>query len=130
MDKSIPNNFHFTSVISSPILLKGECIGVITLDSFEQSLHFKQEDINLLEAIGHQAAIALEKSSLYREKEKTVRKLSQSIEIHRNLANLVVNGEGIQSIMNYIHKTIGQHIFLFDDIGELMGFCLPFIIYR
>ncbi|MFS0778358.1 helix-turn-helix domain-containing protein [Neobacillus sp. 3P2-tot-E-2] len=119
LDRSIPSNFHFTSVISSPILQNGKCIGVITLDSFEQSLQFKQEDINLLEAICHQAAIALEKSSLYNEKEIMVRKLSHSIEIHRNLANLVVNGEGIQSIMNYIHKTIGQHLFLFDEIGEL-----------
>lgn len=119
LDRAIPSNFHFTSVISSPILQNGKCIGVITLDSFEQSLQFKQEDINLLEAIGHQAAIALEKSSLYYEKEKTVRMLSHSIEIHRNLANLVVNGEGIQSIMNFIHKTIGQHMFLFNEIGEL-----------
>jgi DNA-binding PucR family transcriptional regulator len=119
LDQSIPSNFHFTSVISSPILQNGKCIGVITLDSFEQSLQFKQEDINLLEAIGHQAAVALEKSSLYYEKEKMVQKLSHSIEIHRNLANLVVNGEGIQSIMNFIHKTIGQHMFLFDEIGEL-----------
>jgi sugar diacid utilization regulator len=119
LDRSIPSNFHFTSVISSPILQNGKCIGVITLDSFEQSLQFKQEDINLLEAIGHQAAIALEKSSLYNEKEIMVRKLSDSIKIHRNLANLVVNGEGIQSIMNFIHKTIGQHLFLFDEIGEL-----------
>ncbi|MEH7502522.1 helix-turn-helix domain-containing protein [Neobacillus drentensis] len=121
LDRAIPSNFHFTSVISSPILQKGKCIGVITLDSFEQSLQFKQEDINLLEAIGHQVAIALEKSSLYYEKEKTVRMLSHSIEIHRNLANLVVNGEGIQSIMNFIHKTIGQHMFLFNEIGELMA---------
>ncbi|WP_066253173.1 helix-turn-helix domain-containing protein [Neobacillus drentensis] len=119
LDQSIPSNFHFTSVISSPILQNGKCIGVITLDSFEQSLQFKQEDINLLEAIGHQAAVALEKSILYNEKEKMVQKLSHSIEIHRNLANLVVNGEGIQSIMDYIHKTIGQQMFLFDEIGEL-----------
>lgn len=117
--RSIPSNFHFTSVISSPILKNGKCIGVITLDSFEHSLQFKQEDIHLLEAIGHQAAVALEKSILYYEKEKMVQKLSHSIEIHRNLANLVVNGEGIQSIMNLIHKTIGQHLFLFDEIGEL-----------
>lgn len=119
LDRAIPSNFHFTSVISSPILQNGKCIGVITLDSFEQSLQFKQEDIHLLEAIGHQAAVALEKSSLYNEKELMVRKLSHSIEIHRNLSNLVVNGEGIQSIMNLIHKTIGQHLLLFDEIGEL-----------
>ncbi|WP_338452995.1 helix-turn-helix domain-containing protein [Niallia oryzisoli] len=119
LERSIPSNFHFTSVISSPILKNGICIGVITLDSFEHSMQFKQEDIHLLEAIGHQAAVALEKSILYYEKELMVQKLSHSIEIHRNLANLVVNGEGIQSIMNLIHKTIGQHLFLFDEIGEL-----------
>ncbi|HWO97301.1 MAG TPA: helix-turn-helix domain-containing protein [Bacillus sp. (in: firmicutes)] len=118
---SIPNNFHFTSVICSPILLKDDCIGVITLDSFQLSLHFKQEDINLLEAICHQAAVALEKSSLYREKEKTVHKLSHSIEIHRSLANLVLQGEGLHSIITYIHQTIDQHTLLFDDLGELIA---------
>ncbi|TYR80606.1 GAF domain-containing protein [Priestia megaterium] len=121
LKKYIPNNFNFTSVISAPIMLKGDCIGVITLDSFQLSLHFKQEDINLLKAICHQAAVALEKSSLYREKEKTVRKLSHSIEIHRNLANLVLQGEGLYSIIHYIHQTIGQHTLLFDDLGELIA---------
>jgi DNA-binding PucR family transcriptional regulator len=121
LEQSIPNNFHFTSVISAPIMLKGECIGVITLDSFQHSLIFKQEDINLLEAITHQAAIALDKSSLYKEKEKTVRKLSNSIQIHTNLANLVLNGEGLQSVLNYIHQTINQPALLFDDLGELIA---------
>jgi sugar diacid utilization regulator/uncharacterized protein (DUF2164 family) len=121
LNRSISNNFHFTSVISSPILQNGKCIGVITLDSFDKSLHFKQEDIHLLEAISYQAAIALGKSSLYYEKEKMVKKLSRYLETHRNIANLVVNEEGIQSILDYIHQTIGQHIFLFDDLGELQA---------
>lgn len=121
LDRSIPNSFHFTSVISAPIMLKGECIGVISLDSFQHNLTFKQEDLNLLEAITHQAAVALDKSSLYQEKEKTVQKLSNSIEIHTNLANLVLNGEGLQSIMNYIHHTTGQPTLLFDDLGELIS---------
>ncbi|PIC80564.1 hypothetical protein CSV75_01880 [Sporosarcina sp. P18a] len=119
LDESISNNFHFTSVISSPILLKGTCIGVITLDSFDKSLHFKKEDMQLLEAIAQQAAIALEKSNIYHKEKKTVQLLSRSIETQRNISNLVVNGEGIQSIIDYIYKTIGEHIFLFDEIGEL-----------
>ncbi|NMD69234.1 GAF domain-containing protein [Bacillus sp. DNRA2] len=121
LDQSIANNFHFTSVISSPIILKGECIGVITLDSFQDSLTFKQEDIKLLEAIAHQAAIALDKSSLYHEKEKTVQMLTNSINIHTSLANLVLNGEGLQSILSYIQQTIGEPTFLFDDLGELIA---------
>ncbi|PIC87303.1 hypothetical protein CSV72_04855 [Sporosarcina sp. P20a] len=119
LDESIPDNFHFTSIISSPILSKGTCIGVITLDSFDKSLHFKKEDMQLLEAIAEQAAIALEKSNIYYKEKKIVQQLSRSIETQRNIANLVVNGEGIQSIIDYIYKTIGEHIFLFDEIGEL-----------
>ncbi|MEM1506295.1 GAF domain-containing protein [Domibacillus sp. 8LH] len=118
---SIPKNFHSTSVIQFPIMLKYYFIGITASDSFQLSLHFKQEDIHLLEAICHQAAVALEKSSLYREKEKTVRKLSHSIAIHRSLANLVLQGEGLQSIITYIHQTIGQHTLLFDKLGELIA---------
>ncbi|PID21487.1 hypothetical protein CSV61_09700 [Sporosarcina sp. P3] len=119
LDESISSSFHFTSVISSPILLKGTCIGVITLDSFDQSLHFKKEDMQLLEAIAQQAAIALEKSSIHHKEKKTVQELSRSIETQRNIANLVVNGEGIQSIIDYIYQTIGEHIFLFNEMDEL-----------
>lgn len=119
--KSIPKNFSFSSVISSPIFLKGECIGVFTLDSFQQSLNFKPEDMNLLESICHQAAVALERSSLYKEKEATVRKLTYSIEAHRSLANLVLQGEDLHSILHYIHNWIGQNVFLFDDLGELIS---------
>ncbi|MDQ0201468.1 helix-turn-helix domain-containing protein [Neobacillus ginsengisoli] len=119
--RSIPNNFSFSTVISSPIFLKGKCIGVFTLDSFQQSKNFKPEDTHLLEAICHQAAVAIERSSLYKEKEETVNSLSDSIEAHRTLANLVLQGEDLHSILQYIHQWIGQNTFLFDDLGELMA---------
>jgi sugar diacid utilization regulator len=123
------------SSICSPILLKGECIGVITLDSFDPSLHFIPEDINLLTAIAHQAAVALEKASLYQEQEQTVRKLeelnntisnqnemlSRSVDIHNRLADLVLNGEGLDAIISYLHDTTGQTVLLFDDLGELIS---------
>lgn len=121
LKRSIPTNFSFSTVISSPIFLKGKCIGVFTLDSFQQAKNFKPEDIHLLEAICHQAAVALERSSLYKEKEETVNNLSYSIEAHRALANLVLQGEDLHAILQYIHQWIGQNTFLFDDLGELMA---------
>ncbi|MDR6997700.1 helix-turn-helix domain-containing protein [Neobacillus niacini] len=120
LSRSIPENFHFSTVISAPIFLKGECIGVFTLDSFQQSLNFKPEDLHLLEAICHQAAVAIERSSLYKEKEQTVKKLSYSIETHRTLANLVLQGEDLHSILEYIHCWIGQNTFLYDELGDLI----------
>lgn len=118
LTQSIPENFSFSSVISSPILLNGKSIGVFTLDSFQQSLNFNVEDMNLLEAICHQAAVALERSNLYKDKDETVQRLSNSIEVHRNLANLVLQGESLHSILHNIHEWIGQNTFLFDDLGE------------
>jgi sugar diacid utilization regulator/GAF domain-containing protein len=133
LETSIPNYPY--STICAPILSKGDCIGVITLDSFSPSLPFKNEDITLLGAISHQSAVALEKANLYREKEKTVRELeklnhtitqqnkllSRSFEIHSSLADLVLNGHGLHAILEYIHQKVGLHTFLFDDLGELIG---------
>jgi sugar diacid utilization regulator len=134
MDQTIPTLPY--SSICAPILLKGECIGVITLDSFDASLEFIPEDINLLTAIAHQAAVALEKANFYREQEQTViqledlnntilkqnRMLSRSVDIHKNLSTLVLNGEGLDSIINYLHDTTGRSVLLFDDLGELISY--------
>jgi sugar diacid utilization regulator/GAF domain-containing protein len=133
MHQSIPTVPY--SSICAPILLKGECIGVITLDSFDPSLHFIPEDINLLTAIAHQAAVALEKASLYQEQEQTVRKLeelnntiskqnemlSRSVDIHNRLAALVLHGEGLDAIISYLYDTTGHTVLLFDDLGELIS---------
>ncbi len=132
VEQSIPN-FPYAAVCT-PILLKGECIGVITLDAFQPSASFTLEDLNLLKAISHQAAVALEKASLYQEKANTVQELeklnhmiiqqnkllSRSVEIHNSLAKLVLDGEGSHSIVSYIQQTIGHHTLLFDDLGELV----------
>ncbi len=123
------------SSICTPIFLREECIGVITLDSFDASLEFIPEDINLLKAIAHQAAVALEKANLYREKEKTVKQLeklndtislqnkmlSRSVDIHNSLADLVLHGEGLDEIISYLYQKIGYPILLFDDLGELIS---------
>ncbi len=133
MMESIPTLPY--STICAPIFLKGECIGVITLDSFDPSQRFIPEDINLLQAITHQAAVALEKASLYREQENAVKQLehlnnmiteqnlalSRSVEIHNSLADLVLNGEGLPSILGFLHKKIGLQLLLFDEIGELIA---------
>ncbi|MDP4163635.1 MAG: helix-turn-helix domain-containing protein [Bacillota bacterium] len=123
------------SSMCAPIFLKDACIGVITLDSFDAKLRFIPEDIHLLQAISDQAAVALEKASLYREKAESVRQLeslnetitkqnellTRSVEIHNSLAELLLNGKGLDSIIRYIHQTIGQEVFLFDDLGELIS---------
>lgn len=122
------------SAICAPIMSKGECIGVITLDSFQPDSHFTQEDIRLLKAISHQAAVALEKAQLYREKQRAIRQLeslnytitkqnemlSRSVDIHGHLADLVLSGEGLSSIVRYLNEIFRCQTLLFDEVGELV----------
>lgn len=132
MESSIP--IYPQSAICAPIMSKGDCIGVITLDSFRPDLHFSLDDIKLVKAISHQAAVAIEKARLYKEKQQTVRQLensnytitkqnemlSRSVAIHGHLANLVLRGEGLSSILHYLNTIFGDQIFLFNEWGDLI----------
>ena len=123
------------SAACAPIITNDECIGVITLDCFHPDKSFKPEDLQLLEAISHQAAVALEKANLYREKEDSIllleemnqqmkrqnELLNRSLEIHQHLAGLVLLGEGIPSLLNYIHKLMNKPVLLLDQMGELLA---------
>lgn len=134
MEDSIPHYPH--STICAPILLKDDCIGVITIDSFSPDQTFTKEDIKLLTAISHQAAVAIEKARLYKEKEQAVHQLetlndmitkqnamlSRSVEIHQDLANLVLQRQGLDEIIKCIHQKIEHEVLLFDDVGELKAF--------
>jgi sugar diacid utilization regulator len=134
MENSIPHYPH--STICAPILLKEDCIGVITIDSFSPERTFTEDDIKLLTAISHQAAVAIEKARLYKEKEQAVHQLetlnnritaqnallSRSVEIHQDLANLVLQRRGLDEIIRCIHQKIGHEMLLFDDVGELKAY--------
>ncbi|WP_103107780.1 helix-turn-helix domain-containing protein [Brevibacillus reuszeri] len=123
------------SAACAPIMTNGVCIGVITLDCFHPDKSFQPDDLQLLEAISHQAAVALEKASLYRAREISIslleemnvqmnrqnQSLNRSLEIHRHLADLVLHGEGVNAILPYIQQLMGTPILLLDQMGELIA---------
>ncbi|HWO74533.1 MAG TPA: helix-turn-helix domain-containing protein [Bacillus sp. (in: firmicutes)] len=122
------------SAICAPIFIKEKCIGIITLDCFSKNKSFTMEDRELLEAITHQVGIALERTALYKEKEKSIKLLeslnqeitrqnqllSHSIELHQRLSNIVLNGEGLNEILMYIQSTINAPTLLLDNYGEIL----------
>ncbi|WP_017727666.1 helix-turn-helix domain-containing protein [Halalkalibacterium ligniniphilum] len=123
------------AAICAPIIRNGKGIGVITIDCFQKDGQFTQEDMDLLEAIAHQAAVALEKANLYRVQQQQFRELKElnnriveqnlmlqrSIELHNQLSDLVLEGEGLDSILQYINEQIGYPAILFDEIGEIVA---------
>jgi sugar diacid utilization regulator/GAF domain-containing protein len=124
-----------TSTICSPIIIKNKCIGVITIDCLRVNKHFLKEDIQLLEAISHQIAVAIEKTSLYKEKEQTIKLLeglnktissqnqllTRSIDMHNHLSELVLQGEKLEKILDYLYERIGNPLYLVDLLGEVVS---------
>ncbi|OIU69695.1 helix-turn-helix domain-containing protein [Rossellomorea aquimaris] len=135
MERSIPR-YPF-STLCAPILLKNEGIGVITIDSFQEDKEFSTEDVELLKAISHQAAIAIEKGNFYHEKSLALDQfkelnrqisnhnemLSQSVRLHRDLADLVLKGKNLQDIIDYLHGAMGVNLSLFDRSQEELASC-------
>jgi sugar diacid utilization regulator len=125
-----------TSTICSPIIIKNKCIGVITLDCLSTRKVFLKEDIQLLEAISHQIAVAIEKTSLYKEKQKTIhlleglnktistqnQLLTRSIDMHNSLSDLVLKGEKLEKILAYLYQLIKNPLYLVDLVGEVVSY--------
>jgi PAS domain S-box-containing protein len=71
---------HFAGVP----LLKGEkCLGVITFLRTQNMPEFTRRDLNLLEGIGRQAAVAIENARLYTELSNSRFQLQQALEASR-----------------------------------------------
>ncbi|QPC47579.1 helix-turn-helix domain-containing protein [Mangrovibacillus cuniculi] len=133
MEDSIPHYPY--STLCAPIFLKEQCIGVITIDSFQEDKEFSDEDIPLLQAISDQAAIAIEKGNFYQEKLRSIQEfkrlneeilrqnvlLTKSVHLHRELADLVLQGRSIQDIVDYLRDAIGVNFILLDRNADLLA---------
>jgi len=56
---------NLRSIIAVPLLIRGECIGAVYVDNPFKAGIFKEEDKEFLQAIAHQAAIAIDNARLF-----------------------------------------------------------------
>ena len=56
---------NLRSILAVPLLIRGECIGAVYVDNPFKSGIFKDEDLEFLQVIAHQAAIAIDNARLF-----------------------------------------------------------------
>jgi len=78
------------SVLCAPIMIKGEMLGVIYLDSRLVSGLFKEEDLQVLELLASQSAVSIQNARLY---QKTIDLYKQLIQKERLEQDLQIAGE-------------------------------------
>jgi HD-GYP domain-containing protein (c-di-GMP phosphodiesterase class II) len=76
--------FSRRSVVSAPIKIKDKLLGIIELTNKRGAKSFNEEDLQMLQSIANQAAVAIENANLYRQVQEsyfdTIRALVQAVE--------------------------------------------------
>jgi adenylate cyclase len=87
-------NLQIRSLACVPMVHAGECIGVIQMDTMDQSKKFVQDDLSLLQGIARQAAIAIKNSKLLEAIEnETAKRTSLQRFLSPSLVEKVMNEE-------------------------------------
>ncbi len=94
-----PPNYRMKSCVVAPLMVDNEVLGVISLDSFNKVRAFGDEQLQLLEAIAHQAALALRKEQMHSEMKESESRYRTITESSSDLI-VVANGQGIIEFCN------------------------------
>ena len=108
------------SIMSVTLKVQNEVIGVLTVDNYHSPLEFSDEDLELLQAAADLVAVAITQAQLI-QREKIYMKqlekvhlelqkkhalLKQTLEIHRNLTDIVLQEKGFDEIINFLANMI------------------------
>ncbi len=124
-----PGTEKVESWIGAPLVSRGECIGVLTVDGYKKN-QFTKEDSQLVSSFAIHAAIAIENSRLFKEIEdsysQTVSALANAIDVRDSYTNghsqrLAKLAKETGRILNCSGKTLDDIYWaaLLHDIGKI-----------
>jgi sugar diacid utilization regulator len=131
--KAIGENFKIQSVMCAPILIKGECIGVMAINSFAHG-SFTENDLNLLITLSNLSAIALENARLYQDEKSKKEKLEELNDIiqlqnhqlyrinqtHESLMNLMLNDRSTLEFGVAVSNILVNPIIVYDNLLNVL----------
>ena len=85
-----------------PIIMHGNCIGVLLVDNADQGSQFAPEQVELLAAFVNQVGIAIENARLYKEMENRYREI-----------------QSLAAFRNHILSSLGSGMFTLDRDGRV-----------
>jgi signal transduction histidine kinase/DNA-binding NarL/FixJ family response regulator len=78
------------SFVQVPVRAEGEVLGIIQLASRTRRT-FRREEVNLLETIGNQMGIAIQRTRLYEETKKQARELEKANQLRADFAAMIAH---------------------------------------
>jgi GAF domain-containing protein/anti-sigma regulatory factor (Ser/Thr protein kinase) len=108
------------SEMALPLIVADEAIGALTVQSTEEAA-FHEEDIDALQTMADQLAIAIQNSRLHRQEERRSRLLKAANRVGKEVASLLDLDQLLPQTVNIICEAYGLYyagVFLLDEQGE------------
>jgi signal transduction histidine kinase/FixJ family two-component response regulator len=124
-DFKVKTGYLVRSLLHMPLVLKGEVIGVLSVDNQLSAVEFSEEDQYLLSTLADYAAISIENSTLYEELRKKMADLERSQQELLESSKLAAVGTlaaGVAHEFNNLLAAISGHTELglvSDDMNEI-----------
>ncbi len=107
------------SIISVPMFTRAGLVGVLFAASRQEAV-FSSSQMDLLTALGTQAAIAIENAHLFEQEKVTSEKLLAASSIHQQLLKLVLGGQGLQAITDTLAQVVQCTVTVEDSLHHLL----------
>jgi len=95
------------AVIVTPLMVENRLTGALLVAHLSEVKKFTGADLSLIEAVGRQAAIAMENSHLFEETRQRARRSEAANEISRLITSTLELSEVLHLVINEISKAIG-----------------------
>ena len=125
-----PRYYHFNSLretkseLAVPIELQGKVLGVLDAQS-NRIDGFDEEDLQLLQSVANQTAVALENARLYANSEKKIQELS----VLNNVARVVNSTLDLDQLLKHIYQQLtsvinapSYYVALYDEKNNTLNF--------
>lgn len=108
------------SEMALPLIVGEDAIGALTVQSVEEAA-FHEEDIDALQTMADQLAVAIQNSKLHRQEERRSRLLKAANRVGKEVASLLDLDQLLPQTVNIICEAYGLYyagVFLLDEKGE------------
>ncbi len=97
---------QISSIACVPLVLKGELIGAIYIDSRGQKARLNQQSLDFLVAIAHQAAIALENARLIEKLKDENERLRNAVDKLYSFDEIIGSSPAMESVFEVARKVL------------------------
>lgn len=106
------------SCISVPIEYNHQRFGVLTVDNFLNKDNFNEDNLQFLQAIATQIAIAIKLSTNLQEIQNQSQELELALDNHHTLNKMILDGKNISQLLRSLSDITRDEFFFFNSIGN------------